>query len=142
MGIIGDIAKRDLAGETRKEESCLLYSYGVNETINIESGEYKNMKWSIGTCGECPCVYIFCPAVPSVFAGMSQVYLPDRNKKMLNISRMMLTVSSYQSEIKFIYTYCHDGDYSSVKYRKILFYILFEVHRTCYCLFSHSLKFG
>ena len=31
---------------------------------------------------------------------------------------------------------------SSVKYRKILFYNLFEVHRTCYCLFSHSLKFG
>ena len=31
---------------------------------------------------------------------------------------------------------------SSVKYRKILFYIFFEVHRTCYCSFSHSLKFG
>ena len=34
------------------------------------------------------------------------------------------------------------GFYSSVKYRKILFYIFFEVHRTRYCSFSHSLKFG
>ena len=31
---------------------------------------------------------------------------------------------------------------NSVNIKKILSYILFEVHRTCYCLFSHSLKFG
>lgn len=116
MGIIRDIAKRDLTGETRKEESCLLYSYDINVGIDIESGEYKNMRWAIGTCGECPYVCIDCPALPSVFAGMSQVCLPDRNKKMLNVSRMLLSISLCQSEVKFIYTYCHDGDYTMSKH--------------------------
>ena len=52
--------------------------------------------------------------------------------------------SFYNNGEKIILTYSYDDYYSnsSVKYRKILFYMFFEVHRTCHCLFSHSLKFG
>ena len=61
-----------------------------------------------------------------------EIYGIDRSQPVLDVR---CTIKEKDLSVKEIYN-------SSVKYRKILFYILFEVHRTCYCLFSHSLKFG
>ena len=54
---------------------------------------------------------------------------PEKTKDMLTVGELKEILNNW-------------SDDSSVKYRKILFYIFFEVHRTHYCSFSHSLKFG
>lgn len=121
MGILGNIAKRDIRGDTRKEDSALLY-FNPEDTMGmatiVEYGEYRGIKWNLGTCGEYPYVSILHQTVPSTFAGMDFVRLPDRNGKELKVNRICVTHPGIngtwtggQMETRFIYSYCNKGDY-------------------------------
>lgn len=122
MGILGNIVNRDIRGDTRKEDSSLLY-FNLEETmrLTVETGEYRGMKWEMGTCGEYPYINIRHQTIPSSFSGMNFVHLPDRNGKELNINRLCImhpvipvingTWTGGQVETIFIYSYNSKGDY-------------------------------
>lgn len=113
MGILGNIVNRDIRGDMRKEDSSLLY-FNLEETmrLSVETGEYREMKWEIGTCGEYPYINIRHQTTPSVFSGMNFVRLPDRNGKELQISRLCIINAREQMETIFIHSYNSKGDYT------------------------------
>lgn len=117
MGILGDIVRRELKGDDKKEDFYLLYNKCTFDKFSVvDEGKYNGHDYKIGSYGKYPGIIIYSPIELSPFAGKDIVNFKDRNGKLKPFVRStyMDKVAVWKSMEKhesFEHMYCDGGDF-------------------------------